>query len=317
MMSENETVLVGRDGWLFLVGGRNGVLQQYQTGGLSLDSLAYWQRLHEERLQRCEALGSLYFNLVVPEKIAIYENYLDGIQIDIEASPSLQIARTLENSSARDCHIDLFRVFRDQRDNVQLYLRTDTHWTFAGCYLAYETVCRKIGISPWAYLAAKDTRSTEVLIGDLGIKLDPQQEEMADRWRYERVSRMVYANPLVRYFEAAGAIQGSGTSSHTVYRTDKTDADPRTIVVFGDSYTSHVYMEDIGRLIGFLSETFREVHFIWANTIDYEYVSRVRPDIVLTEIAERFMIELPLMEFNLAEYERSQFEWKVGSANKI
>ncbi|WP_375461863.1 hypothetical protein [uncultured Enterovirga sp.] len=307
-----ETVHIGRDGWLFLVGGRNDVLRQYSSGGLSPELLADWKGLHEDRHRRCGELGARYLNLVVPEKIAVYDDRLDGLRIDVAASPATQIAQALETSSARDAHIDLQSLFRSRREDIQLYLRTDSHWSFAGCHLAYEAICRKAGASPYTALAAHETRHVDVVTGDLGMKLDPPRAEMGESWRYPRLSDMVHANRLVRHFEAAGAVHASGTASLTVYRTGATDADPRTLMVFGDSYTSHVYTENVGRLIGFLAETFREVHFVWANTIDYGYVARVRPDIVLTEIAERFMIELPMTEFDLSEYERSQFERKGG-----
>lgn len=307
----HEIVHIGRDGWLFLVGGTNDVIGQYTSGGLSNSHLEYWRELHEQRQARCTNLGAIYINMVVPEKIAIYDDKLFDLKIDVGASPSAQIAQVLSDSPAHGCHIDLLTLFRRERDKTQLYLRTDSHWSFAGCHLAYKAICRKAGVTPHPPLADHGSRRKEIFSGDLGVKLHPPHAETAERWLYPRASEMVYANPLVRHFEAAGAIHSSGSASHTVYRTRDPAADPRTLAVFGDSYTSHVYTEDVGRLIGFLAETFREVHFVWANTIDYGYVTRVRPDIVLTEIAERFMIELPLTEFDLAEYERSQFERKV------
>ncbi len=42
-----------------------------------------------------------------------------------------------------------------------------------------------------------------------------------------------------------------------------------------------------------LAETFRCVHFVWSAAIDWALVARLRPDIVLTESAERFMTRLP------------------------
>ena len=43
----------------------------------------------------------------------------------------------------------------------------------------------------------------------------------------------------------------------------------------------------------FFADRFREVHFLWSTGIDWHYLEGVRPDFVLAEIAERFLIDLP------------------------
>ena len=46
-------------------------------------------------------------------------------------------------------------------------------------------------------------------------------------------------------------------------------------------------------LTGLLAETFRTVLFVWSTSIDYGLVERFRPDVVITEMAERFIKNLP------------------------
>jgi hypothetical protein len=65
--------------------------------------------------------------------------------------------------------------------------------------------------------------------------------------------------------------------------------DPRKIVVFGDSFSE--YRPHL--LTGILAETFAETHFLWASQIDWGYVNRVKPDFLITELAERFMTHVP------------------------
>ena len=303
----------GQDGWLFLTGGTNSVLKQYQTGGLPPGHLAYYAHLHEDRLRRCGELGSEYISVVVPEKIAVYDHRLSGLEIDVSVSPSAQIERALLPLKSGHHHVDLLKLFRSRRDEAQLFLKTDSHWTFYGCYLAYQALCHRMTVEPRAELARLETRQVSAFSGDLGIKLDPPHEEPAETWSFGQTSERVYANQLVERFEALGALHASGTASHMVYRNHAPGISPKRIIVFGDSFTSHVGTHGVGRLIVFLTETFSEVHFVWANTIDYEYVAAVRPDYVLTEIAERFMIQLPMMEFRIADYEKSEIERKLGS----
>ena len=49
-----------------------------------------------------------------------------------------------------------------------------------------------------------------------------------------------------------------------------------------------------------LSETFRNVHFVWSTGLDWDLIERIRPNIVITEIAERFMSTLPKDDLNVS-----------------
>jgi len=42
-----------------------------------------------------------------------------------------------------------------------------------------------------------------------------------------------------------------------------------------------------------LAETASEVEFIWSSKLDWNYINRARPDVVLYEIVERFMTVVP------------------------
>jgi len=46
-------------------------------------------------------------------------------------------------------------------------------------------------------------------------------------------------------------------------------------------------------LTGMLAETAREVEFIWSSNLDWAYIKRARPDVVIYELAERFMTIVP------------------------
>ena len=76
-----------------------------------------------------------------------------------------------------------------------------------------------------------------------------------------------------------------GVGSYAEFTNPSEEADPRRVLIFGDSaanYRSYL-------LTGMLAETFRHVHFAWAPFVDWPLVDRVRPDIVITELVERSM----------------------------
>ena len=307
----SRMVHVGRDGWLFLTGGTNEVLAQYDPSGFPEDHLAQWIHLLKERARLCREHSARYLNVTAPEKLSVYDHKLDGLPVDVRLSPASRLRRALWFSRVRRNHLDLVRPFRAHRDRARLYHRTDTHWTFAGCFLAYTLVCRRLGARPRAGLADPDHRSGLKITGDLGNKLEPPQEEDAESWRYARTASRVHVNKLVQHFEHQGHHHWGGVGSHVVYRSEASGLDPRRLLLFGDSYSHHAWHPWIGGLTAMLAETFREVHFIWASAVDWGYVKDVRPDIVLTETAERFMIELPLLGIDLRILETEALARKI------
>jgi hypothetical protein len=62
------------------------------------------------------------------------------------------------------------------------------------------------------------------------------------------------------------------------------------------------------------AENFREVHFVWSPSVDYSYIARADATLVLTELAERFMVSLPDDQFNLlaAEWRQAHRESMPG-----
>lgn len=48
-----------------------------------------------------------------------------------------------------------------------------------------------------------------------------------------------------------------------------------------------------------LAETYRDMHFVWSTNLDYDLIARIRPQIVITEIAERFMGTRPTDKFTV------------------
>jgi hypothetical protein len=52
-------------------------------------------------------------------------------------------------------------------------------------------------------------------------------------------------------------------------------------------------------LTGMLAETARDVEFVWSSNLDWAYIKRARPDVVVYELAERFMTIVPNDQLSL------------------
>ena len=311
-----DHIHVGQDGWLFLKTGTNDVLGQYERPEETTELIWQWRSLVASRERRLRALGILYRHVVAPEKLMIYDHRLDGLAIRPAASPAYRLLRSepppglspLARYAAwrrrkrwRQTCIDLVTPMRAQRDAADLYCRTDTHWSFEGCFLAYAEICRALGAELRAELRDRPSYEADH-DGDLGSAFDPPRRARSRTVLMQQDAARIYGSPIVEAREKAGLLHTLHVGAHVVYG-NATAADPRRLALFGDSF-SHVmpYMLTI-----MLAETFREVHFVWSTSIDWTYIERVRPDIVLTEVAERFMVQVPDDTFSVERYAQERF----------
>ena len=104
-------------------------------------------------------------------------------------------------------------------------------------------------------------------VRDLGTKLPSRPIETALHGKIDLNAHRVYASPLVEAYEAAGRAVDLHVGAHVRYRNETPEADPRTVVLFGDSYAHFAPI----MLSGLIAETFREVHFVWSSSIDWSF----------------------------------------------
>lgn len=278
-------VHVGRDGWLFLVGGRNRPLALYERSLARGWKLYRWAALIRERRRRCQALGCRYLHVAIPEKLSVYADRSVGLTLDPGQSFIRSLGRRLDREGV---FLEITQALTDARASFETYHRTDTHWTSEGCRVAHDAVCAALGAPLRWSLADRPSTSLD-LVGDLGGKLVPPRGETQHRRAVARDARRVEANALVLRFEAGTLGPNLQTCSRVAFRNDASDADPRRLLVFGDSFAHFI----TDALTGMLAETFREVHFVWSAGVDWSLVASLRPDVVVTEMAERFMTVLP------------------------
>lgn len=305
-----EHVHVGQDGWLFLTAGSNNVVGQFSRSRLMARRVRGWRRLLLSRLRGCDALGAQYLHVIVPEKLTVYDHKLSaGLAVKVRLSPAWRLRRSLFwHRRARRACLDLVGAFRSLRDTRDLYYRTDSHWSFEGCTTAYRLICAACGAAP-VDLASEPEERREIA-GDLGSKLTPPRSEMWSIRSLRRHAERIYASPIVRLREQTGRANTLHVGAHVVFRNDAPGIDPRKVVLFGDSYAHFAPI----MLTAFIAETFTEVHFVWSSAIDWGYLERVRPDLVIGQVAERFMFQLPDDRFDLDAYAAERFGAELAEA---
>lgn len=302
----------GHDGWLFLVSGSNNVLDLYNKESSFTDAMANgWVELLQERNSRFQKMGIQYLHLPAPEKLTVLSEHYNGTLDNVDGSPLLQMAA--KHAAKVPCLVNVVPFFKQQPKETRLYWKTDTHWSFWGCYSAYQLLCARLDVEPHSAMLKYPHDEVNCLF-DLGSKLPEPRKELSRFYKLAQNAKRTYANPIIRFKEEhnLGDEGHLHVGSHVVYKNASAHAIDKCVMLFGDSFSE--CREHL--LTGMLAETFREVHFIWNPNIDYEYVEFIQPDIVITELAERFMTRIPDDKLDIQSFAAERLaDYKIKAIN--
>jgi hypothetical protein len=290
-------ILRGRDDWLFLWTGTNEVNRFYTEPDFFTDQhLEQWGATFERRVSKSEELGATYRHIVVPDKLSVYSKYVTAPLPYFKRKPTTQLKNAFGH---HEYYVDVLPALREgdpHPDGQYHFLKTDSHWTSRGCTVAYRELCKSLGIEPLDF-EDRHIGKGRVLTLDLGNKLDPPVTEHARFASIPLNAKRVSENEMVRYNESEGFQKGQprflGCRVH--YQNPHPDALQKTVVLFGDSF-SEIRMH---LMTAMLSETFRDVHFVWSTDLDFDFIASCKPDIIVTEIAERFCRRIPKDDFKV------------------
>jgi alginate O-acetyltransferase complex protein AlgJ len=280
--SDDEIAIVGDDGSLFLCGGTNANLGQY-VGAVEMTPtwLEEWRGVVSRRNEELSAMGLPHALLVVPDKLAVYEERYPEPLEKVGPRPVERLL-TLPDLGVLYPLAEL----RATASAADVYLRTDTHLTFRGNELLFRSLIAPLAIDPATVpdFAAMPLRSYPIT-GDLGMKFDPHIVSVVSEPNTLGAAEIVEDNRAE--IEAVGGHIGT----RRVFRN--ADApDRRVAVLFGDSFGfSAAYYQGVS---WFMAQVFREVHFVWIPFgWDPDYTRQVGAEAVLIQGAERFVARVP------------------------
>lgn len=309
-ISSNNSAIVGKQGWLYISSGTNH-LMEYHIGHrkLPLLKVKQWRKLLSSRIRWHEDQKIKYQHVFIPNKIAVYPEYYPH-KLDIRNSrPIVQL---------KQGYAKLFSypldVLSQYKKNFRLYEKQDCHWSFWGCYFTYKLLCQKFGITPNFELLDFPIEILQVK-GDLGAKFGLTDRILRPNLKFN--SQIIHDNQVINYCKQ-GSIR--------VLKNPKISHGK--MIIFGDSFSNPAkpnfkrQSRLVGRLSSLFAETINEVHFVWTPWIDYDYIKQEKPDFVLTEMAERFLVRapddldhLPLHEFAMNKIAQSKV--KISSEAKL
>ncbi len=267
-------VIIGKENWLFLQNDTNRTVEQ-NTGELLLtpEGFSKWVRTLQARTAILHSQGIQYYFLVPPNKECVYPEYLPD---DYMISEDRIVNQLIYQCKAQ--HIKIYyplELLKLYKSESLLYSLVNTHWNGIGAFIAYDQLMNDLKkhidtkILTWQDIYYEEKIAAE----DLGNKLTPMQSS-AFIWGRVRdpQAQIVFDNKVVN----------SGSEQITL---NKNTALP-TAVIYHDSF-----ME---MLLPYLMESFSKLFLFHTPCVNYDFIEDVKPDVVITEMVERFLVQIPV-----------------------
>ncbi len=291
MQVDQNGVHIGKDGWLFLATGSNEALRLLTDDEwFTAEDAQNWALKLRNRKTRLAALGAQYFHMWIPDKIKVYREHLNFDHCLLSVDPPAMVSDRAGQLGLTNVIVDPLPALMSQKGDRLLYWKTDTHWTYWGAYAAHQALCAALDATAPTDLSNRPIHTVTLKL-DLGSKLSPPWEEDWGGAQVLRDAKLAHKNELVRFLELLNPTHAAPMLRGTSVRFEnaRSDCDKRRVLIFGDSFSE--YRPHL--LTGLLAETFREVLFVWSTAIDYGLVEKFKPQIVITEMAERFIKNAP------------------------
>lgn len=273
---------IGKENWLFYTkpllieeSQKPFTRQELKQIQLNLRLITAWLKEHQIS----------YYYLLLPYKQRIYPEFQSPlIAHNFQFSKMDQLYNEIKNDSLIHC-IDVRQNLLDGKKKLPTYLKTDTHWTEWGSYLAYVEVFNQISkefptLKPLGIEEFKiDTQLTGE--GDLQLMLGLKNDIMYD---YHKITPK-HAPEIV-------IIDSSKTANPTSKYSIRELKDKKTglkIFVVRDSFTEY--------LRKFITPHFDRSFYAWMPIMPATKIIEEKPNLVLQEMLEQFIhhtLELPV-----------------------
>ncbi len=279
-VSPQETLLFGRNGWLFLDGSNLEMSYFRSAPPFSAAELAGWRRALLQRHLWLARQGIRFVFVIAPNKSTIYPEHVPA-RIRRAATRLDQLLDYLRRRPLPHdfCLVDSRRVLRAAKSRFPVYGKVDSHWNSFGAMLAANRILQRLSrfyplrpptaddfsvslepaAGPRGDLAAMLSLS-DVLTDSHVVKVVPNKPLLASvaesaRWLDSRLEREVFVCP---------------------------GAELPEVLLFRDSFGY--------ALAGFLAEHFRKTTCVRDVALGFhpKIVRDVQPKIVIQEMAERF-----------------------------
>ena len=280
-VSPSEKLLVGRDGWFFF-GDDSAIAQARGVAHFDDAELDRWVDVVAARHAWLAERDIAFLLVLVPNKHRLYAEHLPRALRPVHPRSQLdQLALRLEAEGLPV--LDLRPVLEAASRRERVYHKTDTHWNAVGAYEAYRAILRALegGRPSLAPLEPVAVRRYERTQPGLGL---PRIVGLSTAYP-EHSIELAVARPRAAPTPTRRARIEERLRRQLPFQIGTGDPGEPEALVFHDSFAE--------ALVPYLAESFSRVSFVWESDLIPSVVEAARPDVVIHEIAERFLAREP------------------------
>lgn len=264
-----SNVIHGKNGYLFLAGDQNAVINQH-TGDRPLKDrqLAKWKKVFTDRKRYFDKHGIKFYLQVIPDKHPVYSQYLpDDIQLIKKRNIDLFLDNVEPVMQERiNYPLD---VILSASNMQQVYYKRDSHWTDRGAYISYLELM-KIITNDFPNLSILQTPvfTTGTFQGDLA-RMAGLEAESTDFFNQAKFANTLFDNHV-------------NNTGHIKIFSNSQAKNDLTLLLFGSSSTLYT--------LKFLTHDIKNIIFYWSGNFDFPAIQYFKPDLIINQIRERHLI---------------------------
>jgi len=283
MISSDCAAVLGQEGHMFLIEGSNNVKEIFEKpyGAADvLETAGLWVEMIKRRRDFCVSQGAAFIQIVIPEKIALMREWLDGNM----SSPSALLS-SLEQKLAAEVEAKHYISALSVLNRVPYgtaFRKTDSHLVPAAAFAIFREICSNLGIN-----------IVDNIPFDIPITVNG---DLARRFFGRDAYDVCYfaKEPLfkagVEMVSSYIPTWGTHVGKRYVFRNEQAPI-RKKVILFGNSFfDNHTWQ---GSVSYWMASWFQEYHFIFTPAIEENYITEVKPDIVICQTIERFLVSLP------------------------
>lgn len=257
--SAQDSVLMGREGWLFY---RETVEDYLHTDPMTDRELYGAARTLALLTEYANARGARLVFTVAPNKASLYPQHLPYVGEPLAGQDDIdRLTPLLEAQGV--AYIDLFAPFRAQ-DGV-LYHAADSHWTNRGAALAHDTLIEGLGLEGRTEWFTQPGQETGAHRGDLYEMLYPTGGKTEPETEFDRGFGFTAVRPI-------------RSPEDMRIQTENPDRDG-SLLMFRDSFGNTLYP--------FMADSFGKATFSRSVPYQMSLLEETGADTVVIELVER------------------------------
>lgn len=292
MMSADQSVVLGKEGHFFPIGGSNKILSRYGQEAKSVtahehEEVHNWIGLIENRSDFASQIDAEFRQLIIPDKLSMLPN-LSPFPLGTPTRAFKLLASALADN----------KNFVTMPPN-----------SFSECGRS-ERMWKKVDGHPTSYGAYEFSR---LIFQDLEIDFPsiPESEFIWPTYQEGPLGQRFFGFPIwdtvlnLQNPEKFGLQSISGQQLRGELGTDKMNPrlgiyykynnpnaiDGRTVALVGTSTSGRGTHQS--QLTWWFKHAFRQVHFIWNTEIEEDLIRDIGPDILVSQTVERYLSRIP------------------------